>query len=227
MLLEVFAEVAGMTRRTALLLSVLGAVVLLTALPALAEREPQPMDILDALATGQVDAVFYGNGDSSVTGRVRRGAFGPERLYVAPGTQFWAQADGDSLQGMTTLGWVPIDLSRRPYAYVEIPTACTNYNRPAPTRYDRMIAVCCPDRRMAVLSEYIGRVHPSRPAAQLAVWAIANNPQWSEVAGYVEGHVEGGTPEARAERVDAIRSEAAALMRQAGFTPSRFRVFQD
>ncbi|MEA3403066.1 MAG: hypothetical protein U9R79_17625 [Armatimonadota bacterium] len=217
-----------MNRRMLIGVMMLGTLAVASALPALGTRRTEPMELLEALDSGTVEAVFYGNGDQSVRGRLRRGAFGPDEVYVAPGTQFWAQQiqGQQQRQGMTTIGWVPIDLSRRAYAYVEIPTACTNYNRPAPTRYDRMVPVPCPDRRMAAVSEYVGRVRPSRPAAQLAVWAIANDPPWDEVAEYLEDHAEGDTEQERAEVVAAYRAEAAALMRRAGFDPASFRIFR-
>jgi hypothetical protein len=201
-----------------------GAVMMLATLPAGAELEPEPVDLLDALATGQIDATFYGNGDDSVKGRVRRTPFGPEKVFIAPGTQFWAQQDG--LQGMTTLGWVPIDLARSHIEYVEIPAACTNYNLPAPTRHDRMNPVCCPEPRMAALAEQVGRMHPPQPVAQIAVWAIANNPTWSEIAGLVEAEVTADTPEERAEGAEGYRDRAARLMREAGINPRNFRIFR-
>ena len=211
-------------RRMTVALMALGVLIALAALPAAAERSSAPMDLLDALGTGRVDAVFYGNGDQSVRGRIRRSAFGPEQLYVAPGTQFWAQRDG--LQGMTTLGWIPIDLARNSIAYVDIPTACTNYALPAPTPYDRMNVVCCPEPRMAALAEYVGRVNPPQPVAQIAVWAVANNPEWSEIAGLVEVHAIGETPEERAATVATWRQQAASLMQTAGLNPRNYRVFR-
>ncbi len=213
-----------MMRRMTVALMVFGGLIVLAALPATAERRPEPMELLDALGTGRVDAVFYGNGDQSVRGRIRRSAFGPEQLYVAPGTQFWAQREG--LQGMTTLGWVPIDLARGNIAYVDIPAACTNYARPAPTPYDRMNVVCCPEPRMAALAEYVGRVRPPQPVAQIAVWAVANNPEWSEIAGLVEAKAADQTEEERAATVAMWRQQAAALMQTAGLNVASYRMFR-
>lgn len=213
-----------MMRRLAIAMMVAGAVMVLANTPAGAERAPAPMDLLDALGTGQVEATFYGNGDQSVRGRVRRTAFGPEQLYVSPGTQFWAQRDG--LQGMTTLGWVPIDLARTPIQYVEIPTACTNFDLPAPTPLDRMNPVCCPEPRMAQLAEYVGRRHPEQPVAQIAVWAIANNPEWSAIAGHVEARSKAETDEARTAQAEQWRKQAAELMVVAGLNPANYRVFR-
>ena len=196
----------------------------LLAVAAVAQaRDDTPMELVDALATGQVEAVFYGNGDQSVTGRIRRSAFGPEQIIIEPGTQFWAQQEG--LQGMTTLGWVPIDLSRRAVAYFEVPTACTNLDRPAPTRYDRMTPVCCPEPRMAAVTQEIDRSVPPRPVAQLAVWAIANDPTWDAVADYAEGMADADTDEQRAAIAQDYRLRAAQLLWQAGIDPAEYRMF--
>jgi hypothetical protein len=186
--------------------------------------QQQPMDLLQALQQGRVEAVFYGNGDQSVRGRIRGSPFGPNQLYVPPGTQFWAQQPG--FQGMTTLGYVPIDLQTRPIAYVQIPTACTNLNLPAPTPYHIMVPTPCPDARMAALCHTIGRTRVDRASVQLAVWAVANDPAWEDVAGYAESHVRGEDEEAVAEAVAGLRETAAALLTAAGLEPTRFVMFQ-
>jgi hypothetical protein len=205
-------------------LMALGALAVLMAMPAAAELEPEPIDLLDALGTGRIDATFYGNGDESVKGRIRRTPFGPEKIFIAPGTQFWAQREG--LQGMTTLGWVPIDLSRSHVDYVTIPTACTNWGLPAPTRHDRMNPVCCPEPRMAALSEQVGRMHPPQPVAQIAVWVIANNPTWEQIEGLVLADAKAETPEERAAIAETWRQQAGHLMHEAGINPRKYRVFR-
>ena len=202
---------------TAMVCAMLGLLVAGVALAG------EPMELLAAINQGKIDASFYGNGDQSVRGRIRPSAFGPDQVYVAPGTQFWAQQGG--LQGMTTLGWVPIDLRNRPFAFVDIPVACTNYDLPAPSRWDRMIPYCCPSPRMAALSETVGKVIPPRPVAQLAVWAVANNPAWAQVEGYAQGHAEGEDQEALAQAVAGLRAQAAALLATAGIDPSEYRMF--
>ncbi|MGD9497450.1 MAG: hypothetical protein AB7Y46_14210 [Armatimonadota bacterium] len=214
-------EVGAMTRRAAQYAVWAAALLVLGAVVA---ADQGPMSLLDAIQSGRVEAVFYGNGDQSVRGRIRPGPASPEQLYVEPGTQFWSQQPG--LQGMTTLGWVPIDLSRRNIAYVEIPTACTNHDRPAPTSAHRMVPVACPDVRMAALSEQIARARPARAVAQLAVWAVANDPTWADVQAHVAARVEAQSPEELAGVVESYRLQAAQLLWQAGIDPSLFRVFR-
>jgi len=185
----------------------------------------QPMELLAALEQGKVQAEFYGNGDQSVHGRIRPAAFGPDQIYVAPGTQFWAQQPG--LQGMTTLGWVPIDLRNRPFVFVEIPTACTNYGLPAPSRWDRMIPYCCPSERMAALCDTVGRVRPSREVAQLAVWAIANNPEWEQIRGFAEARAKGDDDPERKAAALVMRRQAAELLAAAGVNLGGMAMFAE
>jgi hypothetical protein len=168
----------------------------------------QPMDLIAALEQGQIEAVFYGNGDQSVRGRIRRSPHGPSELYVPPGTQFWAQRE--DRQGMTTLGYVPIDLRRRATTYVTIPTACTNLALNAPTGFDIMIPTRCPDARMEVLCTTIGRIWPARAVSQLAVWD------------YAQGHAAGDDEDAKTAAAEVMRSQAAELLRAAGLDPAGF-----
>jgi len=200
---------------------IVAALMALTALEAWGAR--QPMDLLTALEQGRIQATFYGNGDQSVRGRIRSAPYGPDQIYVPPGTQFWAQRGG--MQGMTTLGYVPIDLSRRPMVYVEIPTACTNLDLPAPTGYDIMVPTACPDPRMAALCNQIGRLGPRRQVAQLAVWAVANDPPWENVEDYAMSYCE-GTEQQKAAEALRLRDRAALLLEYAGLEPMEFEMFR-
>jgi len=215
---ETITEVAGMRARIAVIVVALMA---LTALEAWATREP--MDLLTALKQGKIQATFYGNGDESVRGRIRSNPYGPDQIYVPPGTQFWAQQPGR--QGMTTLGYVPIDLSRQPMVYVEIPTACTNLDLVAPTGYDIMVPTACPDARMAALCNEIGRLGPRRQVAQLAVWAIANDPPWENVEDYAMSYCK-GTEEQKAAEALRLRDRAALLLGYAGLDADEFAMFR-
>ncbi|MCD6361250.1 MAG: hypothetical protein J7M38_10330 [Armatimonadetes bacterium] len=183
----------------------------------------EPMDLIAAIQQGKIQAEFYGNGDQSVRGRIRTRPFGPDEVYVQPGTQFWAQQEG--LQGMTTVGWVPIDLRNRRFVFVDIPTACTNYNLPAPTRWTRMIPHPCPSPAMAALTETAGTLKPRQAVIQLAVWAIANNPSWEKIVGLAEARAEGDTDEERAADALVMRRQAAELLAAAGVAPEQFRMF--
>ena len=185
----------------------------------------EPMELLAALREGKVEATFYGNGDESVRGRIRATGNQPDQVYVEPGTQFWAQQDG--LQGMTTLGFVPIDLRGRRYVYVTIPAACTNYDLPAPGRWDRMSAHPSPSREMVLLSTAVGDLQPPRGVVQIAVWAVANNPTWEQVVGYAQGRAGGDTDEELAANALAMRGLAAQLLANAGVDPSAFRMFAE
>lgn len=208
-----------MTERRTLALVIVGLMAMGVAVAG------EPMELLAALREGKVQATFYGNGDESVRGRMRATGDGPDQVYVEPGTQFWAQREG--MQGMTTLGSVTIDLRGRRYVYLEIPTACTNYDLPAPGRWDRMAPHPCPSPTMALLSTTVGRLQPPRGVVQLAVWAIANNPTWEQVVGYAQGRAVGDTDEELAAHAELMRGLAAQLLAEANVAPAAFRMFAE
>lgn len=200
----------------------IGLVVVVGILAATGAYADQGTDLLAALESGQVWAQFWGAGPTAVQGMVGRSPYGPRGLTVAPGTQFWGQRRG--VQGMTTFGSVPIDLSQRRFAYVRIPAACTNIGLRTPTPADVMIAAACPDTRMARLTQVIAKRKPPHPAVQLAVWAVANNPSRGMIDRYLHETITGQQPSAVAER-DKLVITAENLLREAGLKPGEFRMF--
>lgn len=195
-------------------------VLMLAGLAAHAEQDS--VDLLAAVESGQVWARFWGAGPSAVQGVVERSAYGPSSVTVSPGTQFWAQYRGT--QGMTTLGSVRIDLSDRRVAQVQIPTACTNLGLRTPAPVDTMILASCPNRAMARLAAAIDRLGPPHPAAQLAVWAVANDPPRVALAPFLHEVIGPPRPEAASE-LDRLLSAAAMLLEEAGLEPAAFRMF--
>ena len=202
----------------------IGLVASIGVLMTLATTCPaQAVDLLAALESGQVWAQFWGAGPTAVQGTVGRSPYGPQSVTVSPGTQFWGQRQG--VQGMSTWGSVPIDLSEQRIAHVRIPAACTNIGLRTPTPADRMVPARCPDMRMARLATVIGKRKPSHPAAQLAVWAVANNPPRGAIDQYLHDTVSAQQPGATMKR-EKLVSTAVSLLREAGLSPSQFRMFQ-
>ncbi len=180
-------------------------------------------DLLVSLERGEVWAQFRGAGDAAIEGVVGRSPYGPRSLNISPGTQFWGQRPG--IQGMTTLGSVNIDLSQRRLASVRIPAACTNIGLRTPTPADIMVPAACPDRRMARLTQVIASRRPPHPAAQLAVWAVANNPAPWQIHRYLHEVVSPEQPDAEAKR-QKLLSTAENLLREAGLRSGQFRMFR-
>ncbi len=185
--------------------------------------EQGPVDLLVALESGQVWAQFRGAGPTALQGTVGRSPYGPANLSVTPGTQFQSQRPG--VQGMTTFGSLNIDLSQRRIASIRIPAACTNIGLRTPTPADMMIPTACPNRRMARLTRVIARRKPPHPAAQLAVWAVANNPGRWQIEGYLREAANPNGPGAVSKR-DKLITTAESLLREAGLRPSTFRMFE-
>ncbi len=183
-------------------------------------------DLLQALDEGTIWAEFYGTGDLGVDATIGRNPGGPKFVAIAPGTQFWAQRGGR--QGQSTLGWVPVDLSKNAVVHLRIPTACTNISRRAPTPEDEMFPEACPDDRMARLCAVVIPEHDEINVAQLAVWAVANNPSRRALQRQEQYMVDEQItdPEARTAAFEKLLSSAAELLERADLKPSKFRMFR-
>jgi len=179
-------------------------------------------DLIDALEDCAVWAEFRGTGDMGVDAVIGRNPGGPGHVVVAPGTQFWAQSGGR--QGMSTIGWVPIDLTRTAVARLTIPTACTNISRLAPEPRHAMYAVRCPDDRMRVLD----LEKDDSGAVQLAVWAIANDPPLRTLSRHWQSIIEAEITDDAMLQSEQRRllDEAWALLQRANLAPEGFRMFR-
>lgn len=217
-------EVGLMTRPMMYAVMLFGALAMLAAPPADAQRRGEPMELLEAMATGRIQAEFYGNGDQSVRGRISRGSAGPQIVQFDAGTQFQPTTPGR--QGMGTLGSIEVDLSRQRIAWVEIPTACTDYDLPAPTRMDRMIPGPPLNREMVEVSDTIAYLRPDRPVAQIAVWAVANDPGWAEIVEWALERSGSDDTEQAAAIAERYRQQAAYVIWEAGINPARYQMFR-
>ena len=183
-------------------------------------------DLIDALEEGTVWAEFRGTGDMGVDAVIGRNPGGPSHVVVAPGTQFWAQAGGR--QGMSTVGWVPVDLTETAVARLTIPTACTNISRLAPEPRHVMDAVRCPDDRMRVLCSRVNIEKDDPGAVQLAVWAVANDPSLRTLSRHWESIIEVETADNAMLEAEQHRllDEAWVLLERANLEPEGFRMFR-
>ncbi len=209
-----------------------GRVLLTTAMMGLLVMCFQPVsvaataDLLDALDEGTVWGEFYGTGELGVDATIGRNPGGPKFVSIAPGTQFWAQRGGR--QGQSTLGWVPIDLSKNTVVHLRIPTACTNISRRAPTPEDEMFPEPCADDRMARLCTVVLPEHDEISVVQLAVWAIANNPSRRTLQRHERYMVDEQITQAAARTAafEKLLSSAAKLLERADLKPAKFRMFR-
>jgi hypothetical protein len=200
---------------------------------ALPQNGPASVGLLEGLESGAIWAEFRGAGDSAVTGVIGRNTDAPLLVQIPPGTQFQAQAGGGrsgsggsgSRQGMAALGTTNVDLTRVASASVTLPTACTNLGLPEPTASDVMLARACPDDRMASVMTAAGNPQVSRPAVQVAAWAIANDPPLWALQPFLGTIVSDQDPEAPAKR-QAIVQSAAGLLAEVGVDPAQFRMFR-
>lgn len=202
------------------------AVTLLLLAGVCAGTSAETADLIAALDEGTIWAEFHGTGEFGVDATIGRNAGGPSFVTVPPGTQFWAQSSGR--QGQSTLGWVPIDLSRKAVVSLRIPTACTNIGRRAPTPDDELFPEPCPDDRMARLCAVLSPRHDDLNAMQLAVWAVANNPSLRTIRRHEEDLVaeEVTDPELRRQELQKLLDTAATLLEKADLRPAKFRMFR-
>ncbi len=200
------------------------AAILLAVLPTSAWC--RTADLIDALEDGTIWAEFRGTGDLGVDAVIGRHPGGPSHVVVAPGTQFWAQTGGR--QGMSTIGWVPVNLSETAVARLTIPTACTNISRLAPEPRHQLYAVRCPDERMRLLCARVNIERDDPGAVQLAVWAIANDPPLRTLSRHWESIIETEiTDDAMlAAEQKRLLEEAWGLLLRADLAPEGFRMFR-
>lgn len=182
----------------------------------------RPVNLLEGLRDGTLWAEFRGTGGASVSGVIGAPPGGPRLVQIPSGTQFQAQLPGR--QGMSALGSLHIDLGEQRLAQVIVPTACTNLGWAEPTPDDVLVPLPCPDVRLARLAAVLD-LHPtSQPVAQLAVWALSDNPPLALVQPYLVQQAPGFDLAAYAER-RAIVQQAAQLLGAAGLEPAGFRMF--
>lgn len=105
-----------------------------------------------------------------------------------------------------------------------IPTLCMDYNKPAPTRRDLMV-IMPPPERYAALAAVLDETHPPQPAAQLAMWAVANDAPPTAASRYLVEIIPGSSEAIAGQRKEII-AIAADILRAAGLEPERFRLFR-
>jgi len=198
-------------------------VVVIAVLVASPLTHAAPVDLLQALADGQVWAQFRGWGQGAIRGTVGRSPSGPQQLSIGPGTQFQAQRQGT--QGMMTLGSTSIDLRNRSVAQVVVPAVCTNLGLRTPTAADIFVPARQSNIRLAQVARAIARRHPPHPAAQLAVWAVTDDPLRQDVEPFLRDvtRVKRMRPELEKSRLLQIASE---LLRAARLNPRQFHMFR-
>lgn len=192
-------------------------------LTALSLSYAEQVDLLQALQRGEVWVQFRGWGQGAVRGTIGRSAYGPQQLSIGPGTQFQAQRRG--VQGMMTLGQTRVDLRGQSLAQVTIPAVCTNLGWRTPTAADIMVPARHPNTRLASVAVAASRRRVAPPVAQLAVWAVANNPQRADIERYLNEVVAAVQAPPQLEKSRLLR-QAAELLCAAKLNPGEFHMFR-
>lgn len=195
--------------------------LILAATAAVAQGPP--LDLMQGLRSGQLWAQFRGAGDRSVSGVVGNNQPFGQRVSIPSGQQFYAQRPG--LQGMMGLGSLQFDLGPQEARPVMLAAVCTALNLPSPTPEDILIPVPCPDPRLASVARVVDLRPVPQPVAQLAAWAISNNPPLFALEGYLAETVPGTDYFAALQRREVV-VQAAVLLADAGVAPAAFQMFR-
>ena len=105
-----------------------------------------------------------------------------------------------------------------------LPTLCMDYNKPAPTPRDAMVLLPPPSPLMERFAKVLDAEHPSQPAAQLATWALTDNPSAPAAQVYLLDIIP-GMGKALAQQREEILARAAELIEALGLRPANFRMF--
>ena len=181
-----------------------------------------PVDLLEGLRDGQLIAQFRGAGDAAVSGTIGGTGTEPLQVRIPSGTQFMAQLPGR--QGMSTLGSLNLNIGDGQLVQLSIATACTALGLPEPTPEDVMIPLPCPEARLARVAAVLDRYAVPQPVAQLAVWAISDNPPGQVLQPYLVEQAPGFDLAAYAQRREIVQ-QAAGLLQAAGLEVRAFRMF--
>jgi len=202
-------------------------VILISAIAVLAVasfgQQQTSVDLFTALRSGQISAEFRGAGESAVTGTIRSTDTRLSQLTIPPGTQFQGQIPGR--QGMNSVQPQRFGLNPSGETKITIATACTDLGLPSPTLADIMNPMPCPDQRLSRIAGVVSARSVPAEVAQIAVWAIANNPPPGALQVYL-GRVVTGVPVVAEPKRRELMGAVANLLTNAGLDPGSFLMFQ-
>ncbi len=188
-------------------------------------RDAIALDLEDLLQAGAVTVTARGSGLGYVLVIVERQHSSPMRIAIPAGTYF--AATGRHQDMVTTKRYV-VDLTERASETISVHAACAQFSAAIPDSADGFIIAphgATPELRR--LAEVIDARSPSSRAAQVAVWALTDDPSRSELDGRSRSVPVGsigsfGQPAADDEDL----REARALLEAAGIPPSGRRLFR-
>lgn len=163
------------------LLTLLGAVAMQGCVPAsergeeigLSERG-QEIDLYDAQRQGLVVATVQGAGLSAVTVSLRRTGGEPLRVLIPVGTYFVCTGQA---QNMVSRSPVVVALLDNATAEASVSACCANLHLDEPSDLNTFsVRPSAPYSELRRVMEAIDSEYPSEVVAQVAVWAVTDNP---------------------------------------------------
>jgi hypothetical protein len=147
------------------------------------------------------------------------------RIVVPVGSYF---RSGGKAQDMVSTEAATLDFADRREVNIAVPAVCANFDRPEPDSGTRFSLHSLDDARLRRLLQVIAERKPPHVAAQVAVWAVANDVTRANLDatfrqfGSAGGRWMGGVPAAQEADIAAARE----LVKAAGLDAGRFRLFR-
>ncbi|HLJ53740.1 MAG TPA: hypothetical protein VKT77_01810 [Chthonomonadaceae bacterium] len=176
--------------------------------------EGETLTLSQALQRDLVSTRVTGSGLQSVSLVVRRKSRRPLRVTVPAGTYFVC---GGGAQNMVATGDTDADLTATDSVDTSVSAACANFYLDQPDEGNTFaVRPAHPSPELRRLLKVIDGKRPESIVSQLAIWSLTDNPSRDDVANHLN----------RAPEMDDYHA-AAALLRDAGISPSSRRMFQD
>ncbi|MCC7492744.1 MAG: hypothetical protein IT204_10370 [Fimbriimonadaceae bacterium] len=178
----------------------------------------EEITVYEAQQRGLVTARVTGSGLGEVRLSLTRTTNRRLRVIVPAGAYFVCQGGG--AQNMVGGRQTTVDLVGSATASLSVPASCANMHLDTPNWSTSFAIRPSPEgSELARLMEVIGREQPSEVVAQVAVWAVTDNPTRAELMStYVTNF---GGPAASQADLNA----AAQLLRKAGIEPTGKHLF--
>lgn len=151
------------------------------------------------------------------------GAYGGSEGGRRP--RFGQGAGGGGRQGMMGSTSTTTRLGLANTARVTIPTLCMDLGRPAPTPRDALVLLPPTHPTLIRFAQVLDTQHPAHPAAQVALWALTDDPPVAAAQRYLLDIIPGVAP-AQAQQRQELMSLAKDLLYAAGLQPTAFSMFK-
>ncbi len=151
------------------------------------------------------------------------GAYGGSEGGRRP--RFGQGAGGGGRQGMFGSTSTTTRLGLANAVRVTIPALCMDLGKPAPTHYDALVLLPPLNPTLIRFAQVLDTQHPAHPAAQVALWALTDDPPIAGAQRYLLDIIP-GTGTALAQQRQELMAAARDVLSAAGLQPTAFSMFK-